>query len=174
MSRVPLTGPLRGKPVIMPAGTMDDRASLFVAAPDVVIAAMVTLVSYSVPLYRLFYAATGFGGTTQRAAVDVTTVSRHHGSIRCIGCTEPSLAVQCDGSRINVACPNVRSTGLSGSTRARTNSQENMIVSLPSLSINSPMRAAKQVRPSHRQVRVLRRSTAMPESSPMMAPRRWL
>ena len=43
------------------------------AALVLVIAGMVTLVSYSVPLYRLFCQVTGFGGTTQRAVVDGTT-----------------------------------------------------------------------------------------------------
>ena len=38
-----------------------------------VVAGMVTLVSYSVPLDRLFCQVTGFGGTTQRAVVDATT-----------------------------------------------------------------------------------------------------
>jgi cytochrome c oxidase assembly protein Cox11 len=38
-----------------------------VAALAAVIAAMATLVAFSVPLYRLFCAATGFGGATQRA-----------------------------------------------------------------------------------------------------------
>jgi cytochrome c oxidase assembly protein subunit 11 len=35
-----------------------------------VIGVMATLVAYSVPLYRLFCAATGFGGTTERVAND--------------------------------------------------------------------------------------------------------
>ena len=35
-----------------------------------ILAAMVTLVSFSVPLYRLFCAATGYAGTTQRAVAD--------------------------------------------------------------------------------------------------------
>ncbi len=43
------------------------RIRLTVAALTPVIALMVTLVAFSVPLYRLFCAATGFGGTTQRA-----------------------------------------------------------------------------------------------------------
>jgi cytochrome c oxidase assembly protein subunit 11 len=43
------------------------------AALVVVVAGMVTLVSYSVPLYRLFCQVTGFGGTTQRAVVDSTS-----------------------------------------------------------------------------------------------------
>jgi cytochrome c oxidase assembly protein subunit 11 len=35
-----------------------------------ILAAMVTLVSFSVPIYRLFCAATGYEGTTQRAVAD--------------------------------------------------------------------------------------------------------
>src|SRR5260370_20623693 len=38
-----------------------------VAALTAIIALMTVLVAFSVPLYRLFCAATGFGGTTQRA-----------------------------------------------------------------------------------------------------------
>ena len=37
-----------------------------IVALGAVIAAMLTLVAFSVPLYRMFCAATGFGGTTQR------------------------------------------------------------------------------------------------------------
>lgn len=40
-----------------------------------VLAAMLTLVGFSVPLYRLFCAATGYNGTTQRVADDAGTVS---------------------------------------------------------------------------------------------------
>ena len=43
------------------------------AALVLVIAGMVMLVCYSVPLYRLFCQVTGFGGTTQRAVSDGTT-----------------------------------------------------------------------------------------------------
>ncbi len=46
-----------------------------VAALFVVIGIMTALTSYSATLYRLFCAATGFGGTTQRAESDNTTVS---------------------------------------------------------------------------------------------------
>lgn len=43
------------------------RIGITVAALGAVVAVMVTLVSFSVPLYRLLCAATGLGGTTQRA-----------------------------------------------------------------------------------------------------------
>lgn len=40
-----------------------------------IVAAMLTLVGFSVPLYRLFCAATGYNGTTQRVADDAGKVS---------------------------------------------------------------------------------------------------
>jgi cytochrome c oxidase assembly protein Cox11/cytochrome c2 len=46
-----------------------------VAALGAIIAVMVGLVSVSVPLYRWFCAATGFGGTTQRADAATESVS---------------------------------------------------------------------------------------------------
>lgn len=39
-----------------------------------ILAVMTTLVAYSVPLYRLFCAATGFAGTTQRTLLDTSKV----------------------------------------------------------------------------------------------------
>lgn len=52
------------------------RRHLTVVAPClVVIAVMIGLVAYSPTLYRLFCAATGFGGTIQRADADSGTVS---------------------------------------------------------------------------------------------------
>ncbi len=53
-----------------------------VAGLTAILAAMITLVSFSVPLYRLFCAATGFEGTTQRAADDTATVSKHMVTVR--------------------------------------------------------------------------------------------
>jgi cytochrome c oxidase assembly protein subunit 11 len=47
-----------------------------------VLGVMVTLVSYSVPLYRLFCAATGFGGQTQRAAVAADKISKRLITVR--------------------------------------------------------------------------------------------
>lgn len=52
------------------------RRNLLVIAPCLaVIAGMCTIVAYSPTLYRLFCAATGLAGTTQRVAADTATVS---------------------------------------------------------------------------------------------------
>ena len=52
------------------------RRNLFVIAPCLaVIAAMCVIVAYSPTLYRMFCAATGLAGTTQRVASDTATVS---------------------------------------------------------------------------------------------------
>jgi cytochrome c oxidase assembly protein subunit 11 len=53
-----------------------------VAALCAVLGAMATLVSYSVPLYRLFCAATGLGGQTQRAEVASDRVSKRVITVR--------------------------------------------------------------------------------------------
>src|SRR5437879_3945150 len=59
------------------------RKNLSVAAALlVVIAAMVALVSYSVPLYRLFCASTGYGGATQRASADAASMSERTITVR--------------------------------------------------------------------------------------------
>jgi cytochrome c oxidase assembly protein Cox11 len=52
---------------------------------------MVTLVSYSVPLYRLFCAATGFGGTTQRVLADTAKVSDRVVTVRFDTAVSPQL-----------------------------------------------------------------------------------
>lgn len=52
---------------------------------------MVTLVSYSVPLYRLFCAATGFGGTTQRVLADTAAVSKRMVTVRFNTAVAPQL-----------------------------------------------------------------------------------
>ncbi len=62
------------------------------AALGAVVAGMVTLVSYSVPLYRLFCAATGFGGTTQRAAAAIAPVSSRVVTVRFSTDVAPGLA----------------------------------------------------------------------------------
>src|SRR5215471_14432987 len=50
------------------SGNLQRRKNLRVVLPCLAtIAVMIWLVSYSPTLYRLFCAATGFGGTTQRA-----------------------------------------------------------------------------------------------------------
>lgn len=51
------------------------RNLLIVASCIAVIALMVSIVTYSPTLYRMFCAATGLGGTTQRVAADTATVS---------------------------------------------------------------------------------------------------
>jgi cytochrome c oxidase assembly protein Cox11 len=51
------------------------QRTLTIAGVLFVIAVMVTVVSFSVPLYRLFCAVTGAGGTTQRATSDTATQS---------------------------------------------------------------------------------------------------
>lgn len=53
-----------------------------VAGLGAVLAVMLTLVSYSVPLYRLFCAATGFGGATQRATTASDQVSNRTVTVR--------------------------------------------------------------------------------------------
>lgn len=53
------------------------RKNLIVLAPCfVMVAIMLGLVAYSPTLYRMFCAATGFGGTTQRVSADNDTVSK--------------------------------------------------------------------------------------------------
>jgi cytochrome c oxidase assembly protein Cox11 len=53
-----------------------------VAALGVVLAAMTTLVAFSVPIYRAFCAATGYNGTTQRATEASAKVSDHTITVR--------------------------------------------------------------------------------------------
>ncbi len=55
--------------------TRERQRVLIVSGLLAAIGVMVTLVSYSVPLYRLFCAATGALGTTQRVAADTARVS---------------------------------------------------------------------------------------------------
>ena len=52
------------------------RSWLVPAALLAVVAVMLTVVSYSVPLYRMFCSATGAGGTTQRATASTGASSR--------------------------------------------------------------------------------------------------
>ena len=52
---------------VWPQADRSRRKAITVASSLAVIAAMGTLTSYSVPLYRLFCQATGLGGTTQTA-----------------------------------------------------------------------------------------------------------
>jgi cytochrome c oxidase assembly protein Cox11 len=56
-----------------------------------VLAAMLTLVAFSVPLYRLFCAATGYNGTTQRVALDDGVVSGRVITVRFDSSVAPGL-----------------------------------------------------------------------------------
>jgi cytochrome c oxidase assembly protein subunit 11 len=56
-----------------------------------VVAAMLILVAFSVPLYRLFCAATGFGGTTQRADAATGAVSNRTVTARFSADVAPGL-----------------------------------------------------------------------------------
>jgi cytochrome c oxidase assembly protein subunit 11 len=57
-----------------------------------VVAGMGGLVAASVPLYRLFCAATGYNGTTQRATAAPTDVSSAYVTVRFDAQTSPDLA----------------------------------------------------------------------------------
>src|SRR5215472_12321164 len=57
-----------------------------------VVAGMVGLSFASVPLYRLFCAATGFGGTTQRAAAAPADIARALVTVRFDTATASDLA----------------------------------------------------------------------------------
>lgn len=69
------------------------RRNLKVVVPAVVvIGIMLGLVAYSPTLYRLFCAATGYGGTTQRADSDASTVSDRTITVRFDSNVAPGLA----------------------------------------------------------------------------------
>ncbi|HKS88670.1 MAG TPA: cytochrome c oxidase assembly protein [Stellaceae bacterium] len=74
-----------------PRRQQQQRKWVTVAALGAVIAAMVTLVAFSVPLYRLFCAATGFGGTTQRAAAATGKISDRVVTVRFTTDVAPDL-----------------------------------------------------------------------------------
>jgi cytochrome c oxidase assembly protein Cox11 len=68
------------------------RKNLKVVIPAVaVIGIMIGLVAYSPTLYRLFCAATGFGGTTQRADSDLGSVSNRTIAVRFDSNVAPGL-----------------------------------------------------------------------------------
>jgi len=67
------------------------RKWITVAALGGILAVMLTLVSYSVPLYRLFCAATGFGGATQRAIAAPEAVSGRVVTVRFATDVAPGL-----------------------------------------------------------------------------------
>jgi cytochrome c oxidase assembly protein subunit 11 len=62
-----------------------------VAALAAIIAVMATLVAFSVPLYRLFCAATGLGGTTQRADAAIGPVKARVVTVRFSTDVAPGL-----------------------------------------------------------------------------------
>lgn len=67
------------------------RIAATVAALVGVVGVMLTLVSYSVPLYRLFCAATGYGGTTQRAQIAGDKISDRIVTVRFATHVAPGL-----------------------------------------------------------------------------------
>ena len=68
------------------------RANLKVLALlGVILATMTGLVAYSEPLYRLFCAATGYNGTTQRAALDDAKISSRVVTVRFSTNVAPGL-----------------------------------------------------------------------------------
>lgn len=56
-----------------------------------VLTAMLTLVGFSVPLYRLFCVATGYNGTTQRVADDAGNISRRVVTVQFTTSVAPNL-----------------------------------------------------------------------------------
>src|SRR6516225_337060 len=74
---------------VIPRSRRRNRAT--VAALASVIAMMTVLVAFSVPLYRLFCAATGFGGTTQRADSATGTVGDRIVTVRFTTDVAPGL-----------------------------------------------------------------------------------
>src|SRR5205809_6867366 len=84
MSRTGACDPMSGAP--------DRRRNRIVAASALSFAiAMVGLSFASVPLYRLFCQATGFGGTTQRAAAAPGPVAGAVVTVRFDAATAPEL-----------------------------------------------------------------------------------
>jgi len=68
-----------------------NRRSATLAALCGVIAVILTLVGFSVPLYRLFCAATGYDGTTQRVTADTAAPSNHYVTVFFTTATESNL-----------------------------------------------------------------------------------
>ncbi len=73
------------------AGPLGRRKRRTVIALGFVLAFMLTLVAFSVPLYRLFCAATGYAGTTQRADSDTGEVSSRIVTVRFDSTVAPGL-----------------------------------------------------------------------------------
>src|SRR4051812_36266665 len=76
----------------MAARMPPNRNTRTVASLLAVVVCMVGLAFASVPLYRLFCAATGFGGTTQRATAAPRQVSDAYVTVRFNAETAPDLA----------------------------------------------------------------------------------
>jgi len=75
-----------------PSKTHRRRSHLNVVIPLIVVLGIMTgLVSYSVTLYRLFCAATGYGGTTKRVATDQTQISTRVVTVRFSTDVAPGL-----------------------------------------------------------------------------------
>lgn len=68
-----------------------NRRTATLAALCGVIAVMLTLVGFSVPLYRAFCAATGYDGTTQRVATDTAVPSDHYVTVFFTTATDSHL-----------------------------------------------------------------------------------
>jgi cytochrome c oxidase assembly protein subunit 11 len=74
-----------------------------VAALTAIIALMTMLVAFSVPLYRLFCSATGFGGTTQRADAAMGAVGNRAVTVRFSTDVAPGLPWRFEPERREVS-----------------------------------------------------------------------
>ena len=79
------------KPGTSPAALRRRKNLKVLALLCVILATMTGLVSYSETFYRLFCAATGYGGTTQRAAADSAKISARTVTVRFSTNVEPGL-----------------------------------------------------------------------------------
>ncbi|MBN9564016.1 MAG: cytochrome c oxidase assembly protein [Alphaproteobacteria bacterium] len=83
---------------------LQTRKNLRVVVPCMVfIGIMIGLVAYSPTLYRLFCAATGFGGTTQRAVVNSGVVSNRTIAVRFDSNVAPDLPWRFDPAQREVS-----------------------------------------------------------------------
>ena len=76
----------------MATSTLHNRNTRTVASLLAVVVCMLGLAAASVPLYRMFCAATGFGGTTQRASAAPKEVASDIVTVRFNAETAPDLA----------------------------------------------------------------------------------
>ncbi len=75
-----------------PVDPQRKRANLKVhALTGVILGVMTVLVAYAAPLYRLFCGATGYDGTTQRAAADTAKISSRIVTVRFSTTVAPGL-----------------------------------------------------------------------------------